>query len=201
MRARRLAIPALVAVAMTSTACRNRQVAPPPTPVPEIPAAPTSNASADAERAAAEARDRAERERLERERLERERLAAERLRAVTATIYFDLDRSDLSSEARSTLDAKLGILASSPEIRIRIAGHSDERGSDEYNIALGQRRAAAAKRYLVQRGIDANRIDVTSFGEERPVCTESHEGCWSQNRRDEFEVTSGSIVGRTPETS
>ena len=201
MRAGHLAITALVVLAMTSTACRNRQVAPAPLPVPEIDTGPSPDTGADAERAAAEARERAERERLERERLDRERLAAERLRVITTNIYFDLDRSDLTAEARSTLDAKLGVLASSPQMRIRIAGHTDERGSDEYNIALGQRRAAAAKRYLVQRGIDANRIDVTTFGEERPVCTDSHEGCWSQNRRDEFEVTSAGIVGRTPESS
>ena len=200
MCAHRLAITALVAVAVTSTACRNRQVTPAPPLAPEISTNPSSNA-ADAERAAAEARDRAERERLERERLDRERLAAERLRVITATIYFDLDRSDLSAEARSTLDAKLGVLASTPEIRIRVAGHTDERGSDEYNIALGQRRAAAAKRYLVQRGIDTNRIDITSFGEERPMCTDSREGCWSQNRRDEFEITSAGVIGRTPESS
>ena len=198
MRAHRLAIATLIALSLTSTACRNRQVAAAPAPAPEIIVNQSPDPNADAERAAAEARDRAERERLERERLERERLAAERMRVITANIYFDLDRSDLSAEARSTLDAKLGALASSPAMRIRISGHADERGSDEYNIALGQRRAAAAKRYLVQRGIDANRIDVTTFGEERPVCSDSHEGCWSQNRRDEFEVTSGGIVGRTP---
>ena len=201
MRARRLAITALVALVVTSTACRNRQPAAAPLPIPEPAATPATDPTADAERAAIEARERAERERLERERLDRERLAAERLRLITATIYFDLDRSDLSAEARSTLDAKLGVLASSPEIRIRIAGHADERGSDEYNIALGQRRAAAAKRYLVQRGIDTNRIDVTTFGEERPVCTDSYESCWAQNRRDEFEITSGAVVGRTPESS
>ena len=193
MRAQRLVIPALLAFTVTSTACRNRQ-APASLPAPEPAANPSSNAAADAERAA---RERAERERLERERLDRERASAERLRVITATVYFALDRSDLSAEARSALDAKLGVLVSSPEIRIRIAGHTDERGSDEYNIALGQRRAAAAKRYLVQRGIDANRIETTTFGEERPVCTESHEGCWSQNRRDEFEVTSAALVGQT----
>ena len=116
------------------------------------------------------------------------------------SIYFDLDRSDLTTEARATLDAKLGILSGTPEVRIRIAGHTDERGSDEYNIALGQRRAAAAKRYLVQRGIDANRIDLVTFGEERPVCRDSYEGCWSQNRRDEFEVTSEGPSARLPES-
>ncbi|MDQ3949840.1 MAG: peptidoglycan-associated lipoprotein Pal [Gemmatimonadota bacterium] len=151
--------------------------------------------ASDAERAAREARDRAERDRLD-----RERLAAERLRVMTASVYFEFDRSDLTAEARSTLDAKLGILSSSPELRIRIAGHADERGSDEYNMALGQRRAAAAKRYLVHRGIDANRVDVMSFGEERPICTESHEGCWSRNRRGEFEIVAAGAVGRMPES-
>lgn len=190
MRAHRLPIAALLAIAVVSTACRNRQAPATPQPAPEI-AAPAPSGPSDADRAAADARDRAERERLE-----RERAATERARSLSASIYFDLDRSDLSADARTTLDAKLGILTSSPEIRISIAGHTDERGSDEYNIALGQRRAAAARRYLVQRGIAASRIDINSFGEERPVCTESSEGCWSQNRRDEFEITTGGPMAR-----
>ena len=185
MYTRQLATIALAGIAATSAACRNRQVAPPPPPAPEITIEPTpAPVDAAADRAAAEARERAERDRLE-----AERLAAERTRVIEARIYFDLDRSDLSADARSTLDAKLGVLASSPAMRIRITGHTDERGSDEYNIALGQRRAAAAKRYLTQRGIDAGRIEITSFGEEQPVCTTSDETCWSQNRRDEFLVT------------
>ncbi|MFM8780978.1 MAG: OmpA family protein, partial [Gemmatimonadota bacterium] len=76
-------------------------------------------------------------------------------------------------------------------IRIRVAGHTDERGSDEYNIALGMRRAAAAKRYLVDLGIAESRIAVVSFGEERPLNTESTEAAWAQNRRDEFEIVAG----------
>lgn len=70
-----------------------------------------------------------------------------------------------------------------------ISGHADERGSDEYNLALGQRRAVAAKRYLVDHGIDATRLGVVSYGEEHPVCTASAEACWSKNRRAEFEIT------------
>ena len=190
MRAHRLPVAALLAIAVSSTACRNRQAPAAPQPVPEV-STPTPSGPSDADRAAAEARDRAERERLE-----RERAAADQARILATTIYFDLDRSDLSADARSTLDAKLGILTSSPAIRIRVAGHTDERGSDEYNIALGQRRAAAARRYLVQRGIAADRIDITSFGEEQPVCTESFESCWSQNRRDEFEITSSGPVAQ-----
>ena len=185
MYTRHLAIIAVAGLAAMSTACRNRPVVPAPPAPPEITADPTpAPVNDDAARAAAEARERAERDRLE-----TERLAAERRRIMEVSIYFDLDRSDLTADARSTLDAKLGVLTTNPGMRIRIAGHTDERGSDEYNIALGQRRAAAAKRYLTQRGIDASRIEVISFGEEQPVCTQSDETCWSQNRRDEFQVT------------
>ena len=73
-------------------------------------------------------------------------------------------------------------------MRIRIEGNADERGSDEYNLALGQRRAASAKRYLVDHGIAADRFDLVSYGEERPVCTEHNEACWQQNRRDDFRI-------------
>ena len=189
MFSRRL-VPILLAAAVTSaTACRRRPQA---TPAPEPPAVPAPAPRDDAaERAAADARDRAERDRLERERLE-----AERSRVMEAVIYFDYDRSDLSAQARSTLDAKLGALASAPSMRIRVSGHTDDNGSDEYNIALGQRRAAAAKRYLTQRGIDGGRIDIVSFGEEEPVCTASDASCRAQNRRDEFQVTAGSPVGQ-----
>lgn len=131
-------------------------------------------------RAAREAADRAARERAARE--ERER----RLSILSAPIHFALDRSDLETAARTTLDAKLSLLRESPSVQLRIEGHADERGSTEYNLALGMRRAAAARRYLVQRGIDASRVEITSFGEERPVCQLSEESCWARNRRAEF---------------
>ena len=114
--------------------------------------------------------------------------------ALTATVYFDYDRSDITDDARTKLDAKVPVLTQNTGVRIRIAGHTDSRGSDEYNLALGQRRAAAAKRYLTDRGIDGSRIEIVSFGEERPTCTDESEGCWSRNRRDEFEITGGTIT-------
>ena len=114
--------------------------------------------------------------------------------ALTATIYFDYDRSDITDDSRAKLDAKVPVLTQNTAVRIRIAGHTDSRGSDEYNLALGQRRAAAAKRYLTDRGIDGSRIEIVSFGEERPTCTDESEGCWSRNRRDEFEITGGQIT-------
>ena len=108
--------------------------------------------------------------------------------AITAPIYFDFDKSDIRTDAAATLDRKIPWLTANPGMRIRIEGNADERGSDEYNLALGQRRAAAAKRYLVERGIDTSRFDLVSYGEERPVCTEQDETCWQRNRRDDFVI-------------
>jgi peptidoglycan-associated lipoprotein len=108
--------------------------------------------------------------------------------AITGPIYFDYDKSDIRSDAAATLDKKLPWLTANPGMRIRIEGNADERGSDEYNLALGQRRAASAKRYLVEHGIDASRFDLVSYGEERPVCTEHDESCWQRNRRDDFVI-------------
>jgi peptidoglycan-associated lipoprotein len=144
-------------------------------------------AAADARRRAAA--DSAERARLAEEAMRRD---SDMLRGtVSSAIGFDFDKSDLREDARANLDAKIPILLANTNVTIRVAGHADERGSSEYNLALGQRRAAAAKRYLVERGVAESRIETTSFGEERPVCTDSNEGCWSQNRRDEFEITGG----------
>jgi len=114
--------------------------------------------------------------------------------ALTATVYFDLDKSDITDDTRTKLDAKVPVLTQNTTVKIRIAGHTDSRGSDEYNLALGQRRAAAAKRYLTDRGIDASRIEIVSFGEERGTCSDEDESCWSRNRRDEFEITAGQIT-------
>jgi len=108
--------------------------------------------------------------------------------AITGPIYFDFDKSTIRPDAAATLDRKLPWLQANPGMRIRIEGNADERGSDEYNLALGQRRAASAKRYLVDHGIAADRFDLVSYGEERPVCTDHNEACWQQNRRDDFRI-------------
>jgi peptidoglycan-associated lipoprotein len=118
--------------------------------------------------------------------------AANRAReALLAKLYFDFDRADLRDDQRAVLDAKIPVLQANPAVRIRIEGNADERGSDEYNMALGMRRAQTARKYLVDHGIDAARIDIVSYGEERPVCQEHEESCWSQNRRDEFVIVAG----------
>ena len=103
----------------------------------------------------------------------------------------NLDKDALRADAQAALDAKVPVLQSQAALHIRIDGNADDRGSDEYNLALGQRRSATAKRYLEARGIDGSRIEVVSFGKERPVCKAEDEGCWQQNRRDGFTVTAG----------
>jgi peptidoglycan-associated lipoprotein len=130
---------------------------------------------------------------MERERMARE--AAERARAVAADlaamINFDFDMAVVRPNDQTILDRKAAILGANPNVRLQISGHADERGSDEYNLALGNRRAAAAKRYLENKGIDASRMEVVSYGEERPLNPGHDEDAWAQNRRDEFLVTAG----------
>jgi peptidoglycan-associated lipoprotein len=106
-------------------------------------------------------------------------------------IHFDFDESDLRDDARARLDAKLPILLANPGLTLRISGHADERGSDEYNLALGQRRAAATKRYLTERGVGDGRIETASFGEEQPIAAGGDESSYAANRRAEFEITGG----------
>ncbi len=118
--------------------------------------------------------------------------------AITAPIYFDFDKSDIRPDAAATLDRKVPWLQANPGMRIRIEGNADNRGSDEYNLALGQRRAAAARHYLADRGIDAGRFDLVSYGEERPVCSETPmtEACHQLNRRDDFRIVTVGGDGR-----
>jgi peptidoglycan-associated lipoprotein len=127
------------------------------------------------------------------------RRATEEVRAMLMTrINFDFDKSDIRPGDAQILDQKLAILQANPDLRIEIVGHCDERGSDEYNLALGNRRALAAKQYLVSRGIAADRITTRSMGEEQPLVMGSTEEAWAQNRRDEFAVVSGGDMLRRP---
>jgi peptidoglycan-associated lipoprotein len=104
----------------------------------------------------------------------------------------------MRSDQRPAAEAKAPILAGNPSLKIRVEGNADERGSAEYNIALGMRRAAEAKRFLTERGVDRSRIETVSFGKERPVCTAHEESCWQQNRRDDFRITAGDVSAYTP---
>ena len=159
----------------------------------------------DAERKAREDAERQAREEAERARqhtadsLAAVARAADEMRATLATmIHFDFDKSKIMTGDVAVLDQKVAILTANPDVKIRVAGHCDQRGSAEYNIALGNRRAAAAKQYLVHHGIDAARIETISYGEERPLDPGHDEAAWAKNRRDEFEIVSGGVALRQP---
>jgi len=175
-------------------------------PKPEPPGPVTANTDSiaeaqrlEAERQAREAAAAKEREEADRRRQQAiaDSLAAlgqttNAVRALLGTmIHFDYDKALIRGGDASVLDQKVAILQANSGLRVRISGHCDERGSDEYNLALGNRRATAAKQYVVSHGIDGSRIETVSYGEERPIASGHDEAAWAQNRRDEFEILSG----------
>ena len=107
----------------------------------------------------------------------------ERLRAVGDTVYFDTDSYNIRPDGAAIIQQQAQLLASNPQVLVRVEGHADERGTREYNIALGDRRANSVKEALVSYGVDRNRISVISYGKDQPSCGESTESCWQQNRR------------------
>ncbi len=137
-----------------------------------------------------------ERERLAKEAAEKERLAreaAEKLRQEISAfesqnIYFDYDKSELKPETQDILTKKAAFLQANPDYNVSIAGNCDERGTSEYNLALGERRATAASKFISALGVSENRISTISYGEERPVDTGHNEAAWEKNRRDEFKL-------------
>lgn len=140
------------------------------------------------QRAEQEARERALREQAIRDQEARDRAAAAEAASLKdiSKIYFDFDRAELSSEAREILSKVAAQLKASPKKTLTIEGNCDDRGTNEYNLALGQQRADAAARYLQTLGIDRKRIKTISYGEERPVCSEATEACWHKNRNATF---------------
>ena len=98
-------------------------------------------------------------------------------------VHFDLDRYDLTPEAQATLRQQAALLQNYPQFVVTIEGHADERGTREYNLALGERRADAVRNYLTALGVSSDRVTVISYGKERPECPGADEQCWSQNRR------------------
>ncbi len=108
--------------------------------------------------------------------------------AAMEPVYFEFDQFTLSADARDTLARNAAYLMANPSAQVRIEGHCDERGSDEYNLALGERRAAATKAYLSSIGIDASRLSIISYGEEMPQDPARTESAWSKNRRAEFKL-------------
>lgn len=152
--------------------------------------AAAARARAEAEAEAAAARARAEREAAAAAARAKEEAEAAARKALmdmeSEKIYFDYDRSDLKPEARAVLTKKAAWLRENTEYSIKIEGHCDERGSTEYNLALGERRADAAAKFLSALGVSSSRISTVSMGEENPVDSRSNETAWAKNRRDEF---------------
>ena len=118
-----------------------------------------------------------------------------RRRGFSPDIYFDYDESTLTDDTREKLSRNADLLKSNAQFSVTIEGHADERGTNEYNLALGERRSNAVRDYLGSLGVAGERLRTISYGEERPVCTQNEESCWSQNRRAHMIITGRSNVG------
>jgi len=110
---------------------------------------------------------------------------------VGDTVHFDFDKFDILDNDKPTLQRQASWLSKYPQVRVTIEGHCDERGTREFNLALGARRANSVKEYLISLGVSAERVDTISYGKERPICTESNEDCWAQNRRGVTTISGG----------
>jgi peptidoglycan-associated lipoprotein len=183
---RRLLVVAVLLIGVAVGACRRESPEPPPPPPAEEDRGPdldSLRAWEDSVRAAREAEERA--------RAERERALADARAILEQRVHFDFDESRIRPDAERVLRQKVEVLRASPDVRMRLEGHTDERGSAEYNQALGSRRAQAVLEFLVQHGISETRFVTTSYGEERPLVAASNEDAWAQNRRVEFVLTAG----------
>ena len=175
----------------TVVACGGNEPAPPPDPGPSQAelerlrqdSIEAARAAEEARRAAEEAERRAEEARMARIEEARETL--------TVPVYFEYDQSAITPQSRRVLQQKAAILRASPQVRLRLEGHADERGSNEYNLALGNRRAESVLNFFTSFGLPGNRFSTVSYGEERPAVDESNEEAWAQNRRVEFVITAG----------
>jgi peptidoglycan-associated lipoprotein len=191
-------VAALMLAFTAVAACKKKpEVMPAPAPAPTAVAQPKVNTdSINAARAADEARRKAAAD-AEDARRNAAGIAAAKA-AIGQVIYFDYDKDEIRDDQTAALEAKIPVLTLNTNIRIRVLGNTDNRGSDEYNLALGQRRAATVKRYLVSRGIAESRIETVSFGEERPAMQGENEDAWAKNRRDEFEIIAGGDAIKVP---
>ncbi len=177
----------LVSGAMLTTACGKKKVATPapapaplPAPPPTAPPAPPAPAPPPPAPPAAPTED---------ELFAKMSLDELNAKGVLADVFFALDSIELGSDARSVLQKNTDYLKRRASTKVLVEGHADARGTNEYNLALGERRAGAARDYVVSLGIPVDRITVVSKGEEQPVCREDNEACWAKNRRGHFIFT------------
>ena len=146
---------------------------------PAVPAAPAAESGKTTESVAAKPTEK---------RAVTVKEASARNGAGLQPVYFDFDKSFIRDDAKAAMKANAEYLKAHPKAKIRIEGNCDERGTIEYNQALGQRRATSARKYLADLGISGKRITLISYGKERPICTESNEDCWQKNRRGDFVI-------------
>lgn len=178
---------ALLAAAVLTACAATTTPEPQPAPAPAAvePAQPAPQVQA-AQPAAAPAPTAAIREEAVTEPVVQTAQKTEAVVADLTRVYFDFDQYALTTEARDTLNLNATILKANPALKVKIEGHCDERGSNQYNIALGERRAQATQNYLVSLGVDGNRLSTVSFGEEMPLEPGHDEAAWAKNRRAEF---------------
>jgi len=183
----------LLVLPLAMGACRKRPPATIPTTDTTSVASDSDGARADSIRMAEEARRRAE-EQAERDRIENERRLAPVRDALMDIVFFEFDSDEITGEAEEKLRAKAEILRANPTLRLRIEGHADQRGSTEYNLALGQRRAEAVRDWLTAYGISEGRFNTLSYGKERLLDEGTDESAYARNRRAEFVITGGQLT-------
>jgi peptidoglycan-associated lipoprotein len=160
----------------------------------------TGGADADSIRLAEEERRRREAEEAgEAERRRREAAAISAREVLTEIVFFEFDSDEIGPDAEDRLRLKAAVMRDNPNVRIRIDGHADARGSTEYNLALAQRRADAVRAFLENYGISASRFGTVSYGEERPLMDGDDEEAYARNRRAEFSITGGQVTTVPPE--
>jgi peptidoglycan-associated lipoprotein len=173
----------ILGLAVSACGKREPAITPPPPVMPTAPTAPPAPpAPPTAPGAAATPRSLSEDEIFA-------RATAEEIQKEFRDVYFDLDNAVIKDEGRTALTANANYMKRRTSVRVTIEGHCDERGTAEYNLGLGERRANAVKAYLLELGVPASSVTIVSKGKESPFCTESNEACWSQNRRGHFVVT------------
>ena len=186
----------LLALPLVFGACRKRPPAGGPISDPGPTEFDRDSARTDSIRMAEEtrAREQAERDRLEREQRDRELALSPVREALLDIVFFEYDSDEIGGAAEEKLRAKAEILRANPSLRLRIEGHADQRGSTEYNLALGQRRAESVRAWLSAYGIEESRLNTLSYGKERLLDEGTDESSFARNRRAEFVITGGQLT-------
>ncbi|MEW6117941.1 MAG: peptidoglycan-associated lipoprotein Pal [Nitrospirota bacterium] len=183
---KRFLVVMVIAGAISVTGCSQKKIAIAPEQTPQSKMQSQSSAAEKDKLAADSSRESITEKQLAKAQQAEVQPTVKEVDANLRDILFDFDQYDLREDAKPVLRELAMLLSKDPKTKVIIEGHCDERGTNEYNLALGERRAHAAKTYLLSLGIPSNRIQTASYGEEKPACSESTEACWAKNRRDHF---------------